>query len=523
MKLKQNYDPWFITAIISCCLLVLLQILFIQQAPWTGDYWEHKAVVQELSLHLLRPSHPILKVDAPHAFFSPYMVLLGATVSATGIAVSTALNIAMIVNLLLFLTAVYLLVTLFIDEDCNRSKAFLLVLLLILFFWGPQAPLYSSFLHIRSLVLTLSYPSTFAFSCSVFAAGVTKLLLTTTSTAGKQAVSFIVLILLLSLTLLCHPLTFVFAASLLLYVYNTALTQNKFTKQQLIKKTLLLPAAGILSLMLAGFWPYYPVFALFNYIEGGNQFHADSAVLYQSLIKQLFPLLLLPVLIFFNSSISLRKEWPWFISISILLLLFAIGYYTKSYGIGRMIAFVFIFGHLFIVKYLMNIKEKKAIWFALLFLLAIPYLLQTKTTFKHLFSSEFQIASNADQFQRAGHSSKARLLSFLEPVLQKKPSVVLTDMPTSLFVPAMGARVVAAVYPVYWVSDADERKKQVQLFFSINANETDRANLIAQYKPDYILLTPATISLLSQLTSFIEPQPVASSNGISLYRIRKSQ
>lgn len=523
MKLKQHYNPWFIAAIICCGLLIVLQLLLIVHSPWTGDYWEHKAVVQELSLHLLHPSHPILKVDAPHAFFSPYMVLLGATVSATGIAVSTVLNIAMIVNLLLFLIAIYLLVTLFIDENGNLSKAFLLLLLLILFFWGPQAPLYSSYFHIRSLVLTLSYPSTFAFSCSVFAASVTKLLLTTTSTAGKQAVFFIALILLLSLTLLCHPLTLVFAISLLLYVYNTALLQNKLNKQQLIKQTLLLFAAVILSLALAGLWPYYPVFALFKYIEGGNQFHADSAVLYQSLIKLLFPLLLLPVLVFFNSSISLRKEWPWFISISILLLLFAIGYYSKSYGMGRMIAFVFIFCHLFIVKNLMDIKQKKAVWLALLFLLAIPYLLQKNTTFKHLFSSEVQIASDADQFQNASHPAKARLLSFLEPVLQKKALVVLTDMPTSRFIPAMGARVVAAVYPVYWVSDADERKKQVQLFYSVNANETDRANLIARYKPDYILLTPATISLLSQLTSFIEPQPVASSNGISLYRIRKSQ
>jgi hypothetical protein len=523
MKLNQHYDLWFIASILSCCLLVLLQALLINETPWTGDYWEHKAVVRELSLHLQHPSHPILKVDAPHAFFSPYMILLGATISTTGIAVSTVLNIAMIVNLLLFLAAIYMLVTLFIDENGNRSKAFLLLLLLILFFWGIHAPLYSSFFHFRSLVLTLSYPSTFAFSCSVFAASITKQLLTNTATINKQVVFFITLILLLSLTLLCHPLTFVFAASLLLYVYNTAWAQNQFTKQQLIKKTLLMFAAAILSLMFAGLWPYYPVFELFKYIEGGNQFHADSLSLYQSLLKQLFPLMFLPVLVFFNSSMSLRKEWPWLVSISILFILFVIGYFTRAYGLGRMIAFVFIFCHLFIVKNLMSIKQSKELWFAILFLLAIPYLIQTKTTLKYLFAQEVEITLNADQFQKASHHSKARLLSFIEPVLQKKTSVVLTDMPTSLFIPAIGARVVAAVYPVYWVADADERKRLVQLFFSVNANETERANLIALYKPDYILLTPATIWLLPQLRSSIQPQAVASKNGISLYRVRVSQ
>lgn len=521
MKQKQHYDPWFIASIIICCLLVLLQALLIHKAPWTGDYWEHRAVVRELSLHLQHPSHPILKVDAPHAFFSPYIVLLGAAIATTGITVSTALNIAMLFNLLLFFAAIYLLTTLFINEERKRSKAFFLLLLFLLFFWGPQAPLYSSYLHIQSLVLTLSYPSAFAFSCSVFAASVTKLLLQNTSSINKQVGLFITLILLLSLTLLCHPLTFLFAASLLLYVSNTSLFHANFNRQQLIRKTFLLFTAGILSLMLAGVWPYYPVFSLFKYVDGGNQFHADSIALYQSLFKQAFPLLLLPVLVFFNPSNSLRKEWPWLISISVLLLLFVIGYLTGAYGMGRMMAFVFIFCHLFIVKYLLSIKQSKVPWFVLLFLLAIPYLLQTKTTFNYLFATNVEIVSNTAQFQKDSHSAKARLLHFLEPELDKKTAVVLTDMPTSLFIPAMGARVVAAVYPVYWVADAEERKKQVQLFFSASATKTDRANLIIRYKPDYILLTATTTWLLPQLSSFIEPQPVASSNGISLYRVQK--
>jgi hypothetical protein len=520
MKIKQHYDLWFCASIISCCLLVALLLVLIEHAPWTGDYWEHKAVVRELSLHVQHPSNPILKVDAPHAFFSPHMVLLGAIVSATGIKVSAAMDIAMIVNLLLFFGAVYILTTLLITEYKNRSKTFLLLLLLILFFWGPQTPLYSSYLHLRSLILTLSYPSVFAFSCSVFAASVAKILLTNRSNLSKQVPLFVILIMILALILLCHPLTFVFAASLQLHVYNNALMQYKFSSQQTLKNTLLLFAAGVLSVMLASLWPYYPVLSLFKYVPGGNQFHADSVILYQSLWKQLFPLLILPVLVFFNSSISLKKEWPWLISTSIFLILFVIGYYTGSYGMGRMMAFLFIFCHLFIVKNLISIKRFKGLWFILLFLLSIPYLLQTRTSFKYILAAEVEIASTADQFQKTSHPAKARLLSFLGPFLDKKTSVVLTDIPTSLFIPAMGARVVAPVYPVYWVADADERKKQVKLFFSATATHAERANLIARYQPDYIVLTPATVWLLPQLTSFIQPHAVASNNGINMYRVK---
>lgn len=521
MKFKHHFNSWFIASFATCGTLLLLQLIVIDLSPWNGDYWEHRAVVRELSLKILHPSHPILNVDVPHAFFSPYLVLLGAIVSVTGITVPVLFNIVMLINLLLFFVAVYQLTKLFTDEESNRSKAFLLLLLLILFFWGTEAPLYSSFFHFRSLIVTLVYPSTFSFICAVFAATVTKKLLINSRSPAKEIILGIVLSLLLCIIILTHPLTFVFAACLLLYVYLNTSLQYKFNQQLVLKKTLFLFASVIVSVALAYLWPYFPVFALLNYVESGNKFHADSFELYVDVLWKIFPVLLLPFLVFFNRSILWKKEWPLLFCLAILLLIYAVGFYTKSYGMGRMIAFAVIFCHLLLLKNLLLLKQAKAIWWGILmFLVALPCLFQSKNTFKYLSAKALQRVFDTASFQQTKHRSKAYLLSFLEPVLEKKSPVVLTDLPTGLFIPAMGGKVVAAGSPVYWVSDADKRRQQVNLFFSAETTDKERRNLIITYKPDYLLLTPATTYLLPQLLSFIHPKPIVGSNGINLYQVK---
>jgi hypothetical protein len=57
--------------ILSMLLLVVMsgQALY---GEWIYDFWEHSAVVKELSVHPLYPSHHLFLVDKPHAFASPY-------------------------------------------------------------------------------------------------------------------------------------------------------------------------------------------------------------------------------------------------------------------------------------------------------------------------------------------------------------------------------------------------------------------------------------------------------------------
>jgi len=95
--------------------------LFLEKnyQPRGGDFWEHAAVLRELSIHPFHPRHPILDLDMPHAFFSPYLVFLGGISYYLGLSYFSALAVAGVVNAVLFLLGFYLLCRTFVP--CQRA------------------------------------------------------------------------------------------------------------------------------------------------------------------------------------------------------------------------------------------------------------------------------------------------------------------------------------------------------------------------------------------------------------------
>ena len=71
-----------------CIAAVWLFVFYLSlqwfHGNWFGDIWEHVAVLNELSEHPFSPTHPYLLADAPHAFFSPYLVMAGLLARVTG-------------------------------------------------------------------------------------------------------------------------------------------------------------------------------------------------------------------------------------------------------------------------------------------------------------------------------------------------------------------------------------------------------------------------------------------------------
>src|SRR5882724_3890508 len=72
---------------------------------FSSDFWEHAAVVRELSVRPFSPTHPLLLVDAPHAYFSPYLLAVALAARATGISAISALASAGLVNIVLLILA----------------------------------------------------------------------------------------------------------------------------------------------------------------------------------------------------------------------------------------------------------------------------------------------------------------------------------------------------------------------------------------------------------------------------------
>src|SRR5262245_17984754 len=60
--------------------------LYALRGYFSSDFWEHAAVVRELSVRPLAPRHPLLAVDAPHAYASPYHLAVGLAARVTGAA-----------------------------------------------------------------------------------------------------------------------------------------------------------------------------------------------------------------------------------------------------------------------------------------------------------------------------------------------------------------------------------------------------------------------------------------------------
>ena len=55
--------------IILAGLLLFFEVILIFKGQWNGDFFEHSAVVNELSKNLFHPQNPIISSNTTHAFF----------------------------------------------------------------------------------------------------------------------------------------------------------------------------------------------------------------------------------------------------------------------------------------------------------------------------------------------------------------------------------------------------------------------------------------------------------------------
>src|SRR5882724_7980031 len=133
--------------------------VYAWRGDFSSDFWEHAAVVRELSVRPFSPTHPLLLVDATHAYFSPYLLVVALAARATGVSAIWALATAGLVNLVLLILGFRrLLVRLIPAGEAAAPFALLFVMLL----WGKNPCMWSGFLHVGMLGFNVPYPSAFA-------------------------------------------------------------------------------------------------------------------------------------------------------------------------------------------------------------------------------------------------------------------------------------------------------------------------------------------------------------------------
>ena len=102
--------------LILVIFLVIFETFHITKGHWQGDFFEHSAVVNELSKNLLHPNNPIIKSNTSHAFFSPYSILVASFSKVTDLNSINSLAYFAYFNLIFFLYSLYFFQNLFLKK-----------------------------------------------------------------------------------------------------------------------------------------------------------------------------------------------------------------------------------------------------------------------------------------------------------------------------------------------------------------------------------------------------------------------
>ena len=264
----------------SFLLLAVMTSYTLYENHGDKDFWEHSAVVKELATHPLSPQHPLFNLDAPHVFFSPYLLSIGLLARAGDFTAIDALAYAGVFNLAYLLMSLRLFIQVFFDKFQDAIGFYALIL--ILFLWPASAWQWSGFIHFKVLGLVLPYPSTFAIATTFFLFALFHHALTYHKTS-----QLLIIVMLSTVVLLTHPVT---AVVMLIGIFSISL---HFYNE--IGGKALGIGLGIFigTALLAFVWPYYSFFDLITF--NGNpttKFHWITWVMYKR-IWLIWPILFL--------------------------------------------------------------------------------------------------------------------------------------------------------------------------------------------------------------------------------------
>jgi hypothetical protein len=305
-------DPYWYAA----GVLLVLAVAWAVRHPWSGDLGMHIATIDRLRASLTHPGHPLVEADVPSPYYTPYTVLLALVGRLTGWSSIVLLAVAgpLVVALLLYgLRA-------FVRTLTPYRWAPLLALVAVLALWGPRPRVWSGFVSLWSLPLTMAYPSTLALGLTLFFwAWLSRTLDRPPAWRAYLGLGFLGAVIALT-----HQFTFAMAAlgaAALVIVRIGALPGAVYG-------WLAVASAEWLALVLI--WPYYPFFRLFG-VTGLDEIHHYLYLepwSYYGLAAVGLPALWL------RARRSLRD--PLVLVFAAAMVLVTIGGLTGRYALGRM-------------------------------------------------------------------------------------------------------------------------------------------------------------------------------------------
>jgi hypothetical protein len=458
--------------------------------PWGGDFWEHAAVLRELSTHPFHPRHPVLDLDIPHAFFSPYLVFLGGISYYLHFSYFSVISIAGVVNGVLFLVGFYLFCRTFVPD--SRSFVPIGGLVLSTFLWPKDFLVWSGFYQFDTIGYVLSYPSMFAFDTSCIL-----VFFAYSRRAESTAWQALVIGLGTSIVILTHPLTALFLLTALGAIYLEELaTRVKLGCAPLPPILMIGIAIVLISVGVVLTWPYYSIVAL---VSGGDpDFDWDSATLYRSFTSQpagVLPFVIAAPFVALVGFGRLRRHpldrlcvtWAG------LCLIYIAGLVFDKMGLGRVLSQIHMLSCLFIadgIRTLFFGKQPRPLvgGLASVVILATMPLLNAGNVRPLLWASRALV----------GEVSPWSRLEFLRRYVGSD-EIVLVNAGIGDMVSAFAGRVIASNRPLHWVTDVAQRRKAISSVLDANSTFEGRCRAMAAYRADFILATPTERESLAAL------------------------
>jgi hypothetical protein len=474
---------------------------------WYGDFWEHSAVIQALVIDLSNSSHPFFAIQAPHAFISPYHWIAALLSKYSSLGVINTLSILGILNFCLFIFGLKVFIQGF-EVKSPRFTCFY-ALLFILFLWGNEPWGFSGFFHFELIADILPYPSTFTTALSLIGLGIGFQLLRSRSFA-----QYILLILISTVVLLSHPLTFIFLASgLLCQTLTSREIFSTFTKRV---------AVFVLAIGIAMLWPYYSIFELLT--GAGDVYHASNRGMYTDVLIRIWPILALSPLLWV--AFKNKKTHSIFLHLLALIVVYFFGWFTGKYSYGRDITFIVILIQILLASQFAYFEMRCSQSFprAILtyrVLLGVILLSLASSWLYPTFTRSLTVLNSLVSGRTVSNQHTYKNLTFL-PQYIEKGSVVLSDLDTSWLVPSFTGKVIGALHVQAFVADDAQRRVDLRDFFSKGATPVRRQAIIQQYKPEYFLVNKHTTKdwreLLNEIDSFSKMTQIYENDQYLLFR-----
>ena len=220
-----------------------------------NDYWEHSATLNAWLKDFLHPGNPHLATDTGTVRYMPFYAVVTLISGALGLDALEAMSVAGFLSITLFVIAT----PLFANRYFRDPRAGTVALITFLCGWG-FGPVFSNLYQMRGLLHVIAFPSFFVFSLSLLlfwqALGILR-------SDRPNAVSLLVLVVLVAIAFSSHPLTgaFTIGCLMLLAILEPGVA---------FANRVYLAVAICLGSVLVEFWPYFSTWNTVLGIESGG-------------------------------------------------------------------------------------------------------------------------------------------------------------------------------------------------------------------------------------------------------------